>query len=154
MAALTSLSTWDLAVSTARLQVSKGTEFLRKVLEHWCVDYELHSSVLKQALVNQYFTTCSLLHMYVYRGRGLMSHAWHMHGTCRCLEEGLLPSLSFRNMARLYATARLLELTLCPSSPDQGMPRLQTVCIDNKTEENLNNLADDLDAKDFDLSPG
>ena len=83
-----------------------------------------------------------------------MSHACHMHVTYRCLEEGLLPSLSYRNMARLYATARLLELTLCPSSPDQGMPRLQSVCTDNKTEENLNNLADDLDAKDFDLSPG
>lgn len=79
-------------------------------------------------------------------------------------------------MARLYATARLLELALCPtpssssptspssssSSPEagagseheQGMPRLQAVCKENKTEENLKNLADDLDVKDFALSPG
>ena len=34
------------------------------------------------------------------------------------------------------------------------MARLQAVCRDNKTEENLNNLADDLDPKDFALSPG
>lgn len=60
-------------------------------------------------------------------------------------------------MARLYATSRLVELALSPSSslgPEHGMPRLQAVCKDNKTEENLNNLADDLDYKDFALSPG
>ena len=34
------------------------------------------------------------------------------------------------------------------------MPRLQAVCKENKTEENLNNLAEDLDYKDFALSPG
>jgi len=73
---------------------------------------------------------------------------------CRCVEEGLQPTLSYRNLARLYATARLVELGLSPSSPEQGMPRLQAVCMDNKTEENLNNLANDLDAKDFDLSSG
>lgn len=72
----------------------------------------------------------------------------------RSHEEGLLPSLSYRNMARLYATARLVELTLPPSSLEHGMPRLQSVCMENKTEENLNNLADDLDFQDFSLSPG
>ncbi len=82
----------------------------------------------------------------------------------RCLEEGLLPSLSYRNMSRLYATASLVELTLPPSPPpssttpgpptDHGMACLQAVCRDNKTEENLNNLADDLDAKEYALSPG
>ena len=70
------------------------------------------------------------------------------------MEEGLLPSLSYRNMARLYATRRLVELNLSPSSPEQGMPRLQAVCKDNKMEENLNNLAEDLDPKDFALSTG
>lgn len=34
------------------------------------------------------------------------------------------------------------------------MARLQAVCRDNKMEENLNNLADDLDAKEYALSPG
>ena len=87
--------------------------------------------------------------------------------TCRCLEEGLLPSLSYRNMSRLYATASLVGLTLPPApspSPsstsgtpggtDHGMARLQAVCRDNKMEENLNNLAEDLDAKEFAISPG
>jgi len=57
-------------------------------------------------------------------------------------------------MSRLYATARLLELVLSPSSPDHGMPRLQAVCTENEPEENLKNLADDLDLKDFALSSG
>ena len=72
----------------------------------------------------------------------------------RCVEDGLLPTLSYRNLARLYATMRLVDLSLCPSSPEKGVPRLQAVCTENKTEENLNNLADDLDCKDFELSTG
>lgn len=72
---------------------------------------------------------------------------------CRCVEEGLQPTLSYRNLARLYATMRLVELSLTPSSPEKGVPCLQAVCTD-KTEENLNNLADDLDYKDFELSTG
>lgn len=93
----------------------------------------------------------NVLHVYIHQ-------LTHFHAVClplyRSLEEGLLPSLSYRNMSRLYATARLVELTLSPSSPDHGMPRLQAVCTDNKTEENLNNLVDDLDYKDFALSTG
>lgn len=76
----------------------------------------------------------------------------------RSLEEGLLPSLSYRNMSRLYATASLVELTMPPSpssgGSERGMARLQAVCRDNKMEENLNNLAEDIDAKEYALSPG
>ena len=60
---VSSLSPWDLAVASARLQVQLGVEFVRQVMEHLCVDYELHSSMLKQLVLTQFFTACSMLHM-------------------------------------------------------------------------------------------
>lgn len=133
LAVVSSLSPWDIAVSCTRLQARYDANFIRKLLEHFSADYEHHSSTIKDHVVRQFFTACSFLQS--------------------CMEKGLVPSLSYRNTARLYATCRLLELNLSPSSPDQGMPRLQAVCTDNKTEENLNNLAEDLNPKDFLLSP-
>lgn len=59
------LSPWDLVVSTARLQAHLGQDLVHKVLQHFSADYELHSSSLKQVLVMQFFSTCSLLHMCV-----------------------------------------------------------------------------------------
>ena len=71
-----------------------------------------------------------------------------------CMEKGLLPSLSYRSTSRLYATSRLVELTLNPSSHELGLPRLHAVCTDNKMEENLNNLAEDLAPAEFAVPPG
>ncbi len=71
-----------------------------------------------------------------------------------CVEKGLLPSLSYRNTSRLYATSRLVELTLNPSSHELGLPRLHSVCTENKMEENLNNLAEDLAPAEFAVPPG
>lgn len=155
LAVVSSLSPWDIAVSCTRLQARYDANFIRKLLEHFSADYEHHSSTIKDHVVRQFFTACSFLQ------RSASSCTpesdtplTFLCSICSCMEKGLVPSLSYRNTARLYATCRLLELNLSPSSPDQGMPRLQAVCTDNKTEENLNNLAEDLNPKDFLLSPG
>ena len=63
LAVVSSLSPWDIAVSCSRLQVLQGTDFVRKVLEHFSADYENHSSTLKDLVVRQFFTACSLLHV-------------------------------------------------------------------------------------------
>ena len=77
LAVVSSLSTWDLAVSCARLHLFSGapggTEqdgseggLVKKVLEHFSTDYELHSSSWKDLIVRQCFTACSLLHRYLH----------------------------------------------------------------------------------------
>lgn len=63
LAVVSSLSPWDLAVASARLQVQLGVEFVRQVMEHFCVDYELRAATLKQLVVTHFFTACSMLHM-------------------------------------------------------------------------------------------
>lgn len=89
LAAVMVQSPWDLAVTCSRLQGKQcecvgvggksdggredmvlmfiftclsASEFVKRVLEHFSEDFRANSSSLRDHILRQYFTTCSLLH--------------------------------------------------------------------------------------------
>jgi len=131
LAAVTAQLPWDLAVLCCRLDDKDSVKFVKDVLGHFSEDFQKNSSSMKDHILRQYFTACSLLHS--------------------CLEDGLLPALSYRNMARLKATTALL--TLCLPSSQEGenwlLEKLKAACAGSSSEESLEVVASNLEFKEF-----
>lgn len=135
VAAVGSLSPWDLILTACRMEPKQGAGFVEKVLAHFSEDFNKNSSSLKPMLMRHYFTTCFLLHS--------------------CHDDGLLPALRYRDVARLHATHSLLTLAL-PTCQKEGSPPLldmvKDMCSDG-SEESLEEVAGSLDGKEFAASP-
>lgn len=100
---------------------SPDPNLIKNVLSHWSEDFTSHAGHMTGHLMHQYYTTCATLHRLDHVSN--VRNKYKTSKTCfSCLEEGMIPSLDMRDVARLHGVWSLLFLSFPTATTHETTP--------------------------------